>query len=312
MKSDEILSTPVAFFIFNRPDVTSKVFQAIRAVRPLTLLVVADGPRLEIAGEKERCEEVRKVIEMIDWDCEVLKNYSEINLGCRDRISSGLDWVFEEVEEAIILEDDSLPHPTFFRFCEEMLKKYRHNEQIMAISGANFQFGRKRGNDSYYFSHYSIIWGWATWRRAWEKYDLNMSQWPEIKESPWLDEIFPDKSVRKYWMNAFDGVFNGTIDTWDYQFEFACLLNKGLCVIPNINLVSNIGFGADATRTKEISRFSNIPLEEMDFPLNHPSIIVRDKDADFFTEKDQYVLHSFFLTALIKLKRFILRERYNG
>ena len=153
------LTTPVVFVIFNRPDTTAKVFEAIRQAKPPKLLVIADGARIDKPGEAKKCAAARAIINQVDWQCEVLTNYSDVNLGCRKRVSSGLDWVFEQVEEAIILEDDCLPHPTFFRYCQELLEKYRDDEHIMMISGNNFQFGRKRNEYSYYFSHYSHIWG---------------------------------------------------------------------------------------------------------------------------------------------------------
>jgi hypothetical protein len=160
------VNTPIAFFIFNRPDTTARVFEAIRQAQPSKLLVVADGPRSTRPGEAEKCAATRAIIDQVDWECEVLTNYSDVNLGCRHRVSSGLDWVFEQVEEAIILEDDCLPHPTFFRFCEELLEWYRHDHRIVAISGDNFQNGHQSGEFSYYFSRYVHIWGWATWRRG--------------------------------------------------------------------------------------------------------------------------------------------------
>ena len=152
-------STPVAFIIFNRPDTTKRVFAEIAKARPPKLLVIADGPRADHPADVEKCAAVRAIIDGVDWDCEVLKNYSDVNLGCKRRVSSGLDWVFDTVEEAIILEDDCLPHPTFFRFCEEMLEKYRDDKRIAMISGDNLQFGRKRTGYSYYFSRYPHIWG---------------------------------------------------------------------------------------------------------------------------------------------------------
>src|SRR6185369_14461868 len=169
--ADWALTTPVAFIIFNRPDTTEKVFAEIARARPPKLLVIADGPRAGRAGEADRCAATRAIIDRVDWDCKVLTNYSDVNLGCKNRVASGIDWVFEQVPEAIILEDDCLPDPTFFRFCEELLIRYREDERISQICGANFQFGRKRSNDSYYFSRYNHIWGWASWRRAWQHYD---------------------------------------------------------------------------------------------------------------------------------------------
>ena len=176
------LETPVAFLVFNRPHTTDKVFSEIAAANPRKLLIVADGPRPDQPGEAERCVAVRAIVDRVDWDCEVLTNYSDINLGCKARISSGLDWVFDTVEEAIVLEDDCLPHPSFFRFCEELLVKYRDDERIAQIGGVNFQSGRRRTNYSYYFSRYAHIWGWATWRRAWRHYDVALKAWPLIRD----------------------------------------------------------------------------------------------------------------------------------
>lgn len=180
------VSTPVAFFIFNRPVLTEIVFEAIAKAKPKKLLVVADGPRF--AEEEEKCQKARAaVIDKINWECEVLTNFSDRNQGCKYRVSSGLDWVFSEVEEAIILEDDCLPAPSFFRFCETLLARYRDDERVMTISGDNFQLGNSRTEYSYYFSKYTHIWGWASWRRAWQHYDVDMKSWTDDKK---LDIIY--------------------------------------------------------------------------------------------------------------------------
>ena len=279
------MKTPVAFLIFNRPDTTEKVFEAIRAAKPPKLLVVADGARSDRPDEGEKCEAARKIIERVDWDCEVLTNYSEVNLGCQKRVSSGLDWVFNNVEEAIILEDDCVPHPTFFRFCEELLDYYRDDERIMVISGDNFQFGRKRTEYSYYFSRYNHIWGWATWRRAWQYYDIEMKLWSKIRDGNWLKFILEEPRAVKYWSKIFQAVYDGYINTWDYQWTFACWLQSGLTVLPNVNLVSNIGFGTEGTHTKDIRNpFANLPTEKICFPLQHPPFIIRHTLADKFTQ----------------------------
>ena len=222
------LKTAVAFIIFNRPGSTEKVFREIAKARPPKLLVVSDGPRLNRPDEAEIVAKTREIIKEIDWECEVITNFSETNLGCKKRVSSGIDWVFEQVEECIILEDDCIPHPSFFQYCEELLEKYRNDDRIMAISGDNFQFGKKRTDHSYYFSRYVHIWGWATWRRAWEKYDVTMSKWPEIKAGNWLQDIISDPPIEQVWRNNFENVYKGNIDTWDYQWTFACWINSGL------------------------------------------------------------------------------------
>ena len=301
-----LFGVPIVFIVFNRPNTTIRVFEEIRRIKPSKLLVVADGPRMNRPGEADRCAQVRAIIEQVDWPCEVLKNYAESNMGCKRRVSSGLDWVFEQVEEAIILEDDCLPHPTFFRFCEELLDMYRDDERIAIISGDNFQFGKRRTNDSYYFSRYTHIWGWASWRRTWHKYDVGMKQWPTIKNDGWLSDILHDKKLVKYWSNIFDAVFNNKIDTWDYQLNFATWINSMLNILPNINLISNIGFGVDASRTTDICKLSEIPILEMSFPMVHPQLIIRDAFADSITEKDQFTSSSIISRTINIIRRTII------
>jgi len=286
--ADLQLTTPVALLIFNRPDTTARVFEAIRQAKPPKLLVVADGPRPNKPDDIEKCKAARAIVEGVDWDCEVLTNYSDVNLGCRKRVSSGLDWVFEMVEEAIILEDDCLPHPTFFRYCEEMLDYYRHDERIMVISGDNFQFGRKRTEYSYYFSRHNHCWGWATWRRAWKYYDNEMKLWTKIRDSKLLSSILEEPISERYWTKTFQATYENRINSWAHRWTFACWIQSGLTILPNVNLVTNIGFNQDATHTKNgiISLMANLPTQEIKFPLNHPPFIIRDLQADGFFQNN--------------------------
>lgn len=279
------LSTPVAFIIFNRPDVTEKVFAEIAKAKPPKLLVIADGARKNRIGEDQKVAETRAIINKIDWPCEVLTNFSEVNLGCKNRVASGLDWVFEQVEEAIILEDDCLPHPTFFRFCQEMLDKYRHDQRIGMISGDNFQFGKNPIKESYYFSRYTHIWGWASWRRAWKNYDRDVKFWPEVYNSGFLRRVMNSSTEYIHWENAFQGVYEGKIDTWDYQWTLSVWRQGMLTILPEINLISNIGFGPEATHTFGTSIFANIPADEIKFPLIHPETFIPNFNADGFTSK---------------------------
>ena len=292
------LKTPVAFIIFNRPDTTKRVFVEIAKARPPKLLVIADGPRANHPDDAEKCAAVRAIIDGVDWDCEVLTNYSDVNLGCKLRVSSGLDWVFDTVEEAIILEDDCLPHPTFFRFCEEMLEKYRDDERIAMISGDNFQFGRKRTEYSYYFSRYPHIWGWASWRRAWDNYDVDMKMWPEIRDGAWLEDLLGAKKSVWYWKYKFENVYQGKIDTWDYQWTFACWIQSALTVLPNVNLVSNIGFDMKAVHTNVKDKFVEMKIKPMRFPISHPDYILRDSKADFFVESKMFSGKSLMLRVI--------------
>ncbi len=284
------LTTPIAFIVFNRPDTTAKVFEAIRQAQPPKLLIIADGARPDRIGEAEKCQQVREICDRIDWDCEVLRNYSDPNLGCQKRVSSGLDWVFQQVEAAIILEDDCLPDPTFFPFCQELLEKYRDDQRVMFIGGCNFQFGKKRSDYSYYFSRYNHVWGWASWRRAWQHYDGEMNLLPIIKSGNWLKDILNSDRAVKHWENIFETLYQNQLNTvWDQRWTFACWLQSGLSIIPNVNLVSNIGFGIDATHTKASNHpLANMATAALELPLTHPPFLIRDANADIFTENKFY------------------------
>ncbi len=280
------LTTPVAFIIFNRPDTTSRVFAEIAKARPTRLLVIGDGPRTDRPGEAERVAATRAVIKQVDWDCEVLTNFSEINLGCKKRVSSGIDWVFEQVEEAIILEDDCLPNTSFFRYCQEMLALYRDEKRIGIISGDNFQFGRRYSEDSYYFSKYVHIWGWATWRDRWAgSYDVAISAWPRVRDEGRLIDLVGSAEEAKYWSKIFERVYRGEIDTWDYQWLFANWLQGRLNILPAVNLISNIGFGSGATHTTGGGELANMAVESISFPLLHPLGFVRNVRADHFSDQ---------------------------
>jgi hypothetical protein len=288
MTKGEPLNVPVAMMVFNRPEQTQRVFERVRAARPAKLLAVADGPRPERAGESELCSRTREIFQTVDWDCNLSTNFSPDNLGCRKRISSGLTWVFEQVEEAIILEDDCLPDPSFFAFCQELLARYRNDLRIMAISGDNFQVGRKRTTDSYYFSRHIHVWGWASWRRAWTRYDEQMRKWPELRDGGWLEDILGDHRAAAWWSRMYQDVYEGKIDTWDYQWQLAIWAQHGLVVLPNQNLVSNIGFTAQATHTANDSPLAELPTTPLDFPLQHPAWVIRDAVADATTQDKLY------------------------
>ncbi len=287
LQNNTPLLTPVAFLIFNRPDLTQIVFEAIAQAKPKKLLVVADGPRFP--EEAQKCQKARAVIERVDWDCEVVTNFSERNLGCGRRVSSGLNWVFSEVEEAIILEDDCLPEPSFFYFCETLLEYYRHDERIILISGGNFQDGQSRTDYSYYFSKYNDIWGWASWRRAWNYYDFEMKTWPEYKKLNLIESVCDNPDEQRFWTNIFDSVFAGSVDTWDYQWTYACFAQRGLAVIPNSNLISNLGFRSDATHTRsEDNALARLPTNNI-WEIKHPPVVVRNQEADTHAFKNVFL-----------------------
>ena len=273
------LNTPIAFIVFNRPQTARAVFEQIRAARPPQLLVIADGPRRDRPSEAQLCATTRAILDGVDWPCDVQANFSDRNLGCRERVASGIDWVFSQVPEAIILEDDCLPHPSFFRFCAELLERYRDDQRVGMISGTNLQALAGRGDASYYFSKYTSVWGWATWRRAWARYDRSASIWPELLGSAAFRSM-TEPGERIYWQRAFTGVHRGAIDTWDYQWTLTSWCESMLSIVPSHNLISNIGFGPDATHTTQAGAYANLSTAAMAFPLSHPRLILADTEAD--------------------------------
>lgn len=309
--------TPILFLVFNRPETTRIVFEEIKKLKPKFLFIAADGARTHILAEAEKCKETRDfILESIDWNCEIKTFFRKENLGCGLAVSQAITWFFEHVEQGIILEDDCLPHPSFFSFCEELLEKYKLEDRIFGISGNNFQNGIQRGRDSYYFSHYSHIWGWASWRRAWNLYDYNLTQFEDFKKTKKINKIDVRTVFKNYWFSIFDKVANNQIDTWDYQWLFTVWNNMGLVIAPNVNLVSNIGFGVDATHTVEV----NSPLSNMDMGnlqvIKHPEKIKVDVLADRYTSTTVFHIEvksnmeyyiSFFLRKIVFQIKSVLR-----
>lgn len=275
------LESPVLFIVFNRPDTTRIVFQAIRAARPPRLYVAADGPRGDVEDDARKCLEVRRTFDQVDWPCAVHFLYREKNLGCGVALSSALTWFFSAEPEGIVLEDDCLPSQSFFWYCQELLERYRHDTRIMHIGGNNFLNGWRRSQRySYYFSRNGHIWGWATWRRAWQYYDLYLSLFPELKAAGFFDHFFLNPLEKFYRLRKFDRISRGHIDTWDYQWDFARYIHSGFAVVPQKNLVRNLGFGAGATHTTGGGPYSKLEAEEVEFPLRHPDHVLRNVDCD--------------------------------
>ena len=276
------LQTPVAMFVFKRADTTRRVFEAISKVRPAKLLLIADGPRQDREGETEACRLVREIVTSVDWHCEVFRNFSESNLGCGERMISGLNWVFSLVEEAIILEDDCLPDLSFFPFCQELLERYRGDDRIAYISGRDLVKPHIKPADSYHFSQIGCIWGWATWRSEWRRYDRYLSDWPELKRQEMLEEIFDEPKAVKFYTGIFDAMHEKRgPDTWDYQWTYTNLKNNSLAIVPNVNLITNIGFEEGATHTKRADFRFMVPASPMEFPLRHPSSLIPLRSLDW-------------------------------
>lgn len=283
-----MLKTPVLFIIFNRPDTTERVFEEIRKAKPSKLFVAADGPRSDKEGEYEKCQLTRKIIEKVDWDCEVKILFREKNLGCKNAVSSAITWFFENVEEGIIVEDDCLPTQSFFTFCEKLLEKYKYDDRIMHISGEN-PISVEFGDASYYFTKTAHIWGWASWRRAWNLYDVEMKSYPEFVNNKKINEVFDKEPYKKFWLKIFNRVTEGKINTWDYQWMYTLYTHNGLSIIPNKNMISNIGFNTEATHTAEHdTSLANRHAFEIEEIILHPSTIEQNNEAMDIIMKERF------------------------
>jgi len=277
------LQTAVLFLVFNRPATTAQVFDVIRKAKPPRLYVAADGARKDRAGEAEKVAKVREIVTNVDWRCEVKTLLREENLGCKYAVSGGITWFFESEEQGIILEDDCLPRLDFFIYCETLLNRYAKDDRVSVITGDNFQNGLTRGEASYYFSRYNHVWGWASWRRAWLKADMGIRFWPDWKVSPGWKEFWPDVIERRYWEKIFDRMYRDEIDTWDYAWTASVWFQDGLTVTPNVNLVSNIGFGPDSTHTFNTgSPFAEMATKAIG-DLRHPELVAQNAAADRYT-----------------------------
>lgn len=277
-----VMHTPIIFCLFNRPDTTARVFAEIAKIKPQQLFIVADGPRPARPDDIEGCARTRAIIDRVDWDCRVYKNYSDRNLGCTQRMATGIGWAFTHVEEAIILEDDCLPDPTFFPYCAELLERYRDNPRIMQIAGFNVPQDRRTRAFSYYFSRFATNWGWATWRRAWRHYDVGVAAWPSMRHTTWLLDILQDRRVADFWAHMLDLAHSRALGTWDYQWLFACWQQRGLSVQPSVSMITNLGFGEDATHTTSSCHDprARVKAAQMVFPLRHPALLMEDRKAD--------------------------------
>lgn len=274
--------TPILFIIFNRPTETKIVFESIRRIAPAKLYIAADGPRQSRPSDQEKCAETRSVVSMVDWPCKVSTIMSENNMGCGKAVSEAISWFFDHEEQGIILEDDCVATDSFFRFCEELLKKFKYDTRIMHIGGTNHNPAFCRDPEySYFFSQVGHMWGWATWRRAWALYDITMKIFPEISEKGYFKDLYPNAFVRKYSTNNFLKTYKKKLDTWDYQWEFTRLINSGLSIVPKYNLVENIGFGPDATHTFSNKNYFDLAhTKELSFPLSHPPFIIKDTKSE--------------------------------
>ncbi len=299
--SQNRFSIPILFVVFNRLDTAERVFEKIKELQPQKLYIAADGPRVNKEGEQEKCNEVRALAKKVDWECELKTLFREQNLGCAKAVSGAISWFFENEEMGIILEDDCLPHADFFPYCQELLEKHKDNSRISMISGSNFQEGHKRGNASYYFSAIPLIWGWATWRRTWQNYDLYLNNYSLTDFKKNIKPYFSFYE-RLVWKDRFLSMKKRENNTWDYQFVFHIWKQQGLCIVPNVNLVTNIGLDSGTHFEKIATNHKFFIQSAPILPLVHPKQIQQDKQADTFYYK-QFVHKNIFRLIYRKTKR---------
>jgi hypothetical protein len=291
---------PVLLILFNRPEYTDQVFTVIREAQPRQFFIAADGPRSDHPDDPSLCAEARAVVEQVNWECEIHTLYRDYNLGCKISVSSAITWFFEYVDAGIILEDDCLPAIEFFPFCETLLKKYHGDDRIGMISGNNFGFDLYDKTLSYSFSRHGHIWGWATWKRCWDKLDINSNYLNATNIALIKTNISENSSFVEAWWQGVDAVLHQNLDTWDSQWGVARYSNNYLTIRPKVNLVANIGFGGDATHTTGTSKNVFTVTGNLEFPLVHPNIVVPDRIADAMLEK-------FFLSTVPKRTTFMSR-----
>lgn len=306
------MSIPILFIIFNRANTALRVLESIKLAKPKKLYIAQDGPRKIIAGEDLVCKNLRnKIIENINWDCEVITKINTTNMGMKKAVPHAISWLFENENEGIILEDDCLPNQSFFTFCEEVLEKHKDNEEIMHISGNFFQ-NQPIGDGDYYFSKIPHIWGWATWRRAWEKYDISMNGYQEFIKTKKIKQYFKKDYCATAWKHLFDQVYYNKSQTWDFQWTYCLFKNDGLAITPNKNLVTNIGFGELAENCKNKNdKFSQLDTQELLFPLTHPQEIFPNSKADQYTTKNNfnftYTKYILAKTGLFNMIQYLYR-----
>ncbi|MBS6396182.1 MAG: hypothetical protein KH452_03365 [Clostridiales bacterium] len=268
---------PVAVIVFNRVELAKKMLKCLEKIQPEQLFVISDGAREHVSGEKEKVEKVRALFEEIPWPCKVYKNYADQNMGCDNRVPSGIDWVFGQVEQAVILEDDCIPSDDFFRYSENMLERYKDNHSVMMIAGSNYMQNYKM-RDCCCFSARVYTWGWATWKRAWECYNEDEEVWKQIKKDGTLAQIYPFR-IRHFVKKELDYYYERGKCPWDYLWWVSCMRYQGLCAVPSVNLISNQGFGEDATHTQDQGSYDG-QTYSMEFPLKYPARVERDHQID--------------------------------
>ena len=307
--STEKYSTPVLLMTFNRPEKTKNVLLQIREAKPAKLYISSDGPRVDVPSDAALVRRVRELIQLIDWDCDVKTLFRDSNRGGPLACSEAISWFFSQESEGIILEDDTLPNPSFFEFCSQLLHRYRNDPSIWVISGNSFTSGRAWGDGSYYLTKYPLLWGWATWRRAWSRFDLELEFCPTMRVSRNWKLLHQNYAERLYWSRIFNHAYRKESVHWDYSWMATIWFYGGLSITPNFNLVSNIGFGEGASNCLDAdSELSNCPSYEFS-SLDHPRALRLINAADRATFEERFLGFSLYnWRSFFYLSKYFLRE----
>ena len=274
------MNSPVLFVIFKRDDTTRRVFERIREAQPPRLYIAADGPREGHSGEHEACERTRQVVSNVDWPCKTYRLYRDQNMGCGRGMSSAISWFFEYEEQGIIIEDDILPHLDFFRYCDEMLDRYKDDERIQMVSGFNYFYDGYTSDVPYYLSTFASIWGWATWRRVWDTYQYDVNQYPEENLRRKIMLRMP-QGADNFFLQVYHQMRQHLIDTWDYQFVLNQIYYDRYSLSPFTNMIENIGMGdVNATHTTAENKMVTNHKSHSPFPFEHPLTVMPSETAD--------------------------------
>lgn len=312
--------TPLLLLAFNRPDTTAQVLDRIRQVKPKQLFVAVDGARADKEGEWEQVKAVQDLMQQVDWDCKLHTNFRTKNLGCRAAVVSAMDWFFEQVTAGIILEDDCVPHLDFFEFCQENLLRYQNQEQVLQIGGFNILSDQTHNLPvDYFFTQHAMIWGWATWRRAWKMMDVDMLLLPDyMEQSVTQKPLFGDQLAQAYIIDKWQKTYRKENSSWAYAWAFGVFAHQGVCILPSQNLVENVGLGQAATHTQDATHLvQKTTSKRLSFPLKHPDTKEKnlltlvnskiEKQLFYKTHKSRFLLVA---NALIptRLKKILVRK----
>lgn len=283
---------PVLLLTWKREKEIKLILNILKKINAINIYINSDGCEFSESKSKQKDKIIQtrnSILKNIDWECKVHLKFNNKNLGCKQSVISGINWLFENEESGIILEEDCIPNESFFHFCAALLAKYENNKDIGCITGVNFQNGQKVSNSSYYFSKYNHCWGWATWKKSWDLFDADMSFWPIMQnQKNWSIDPLMRKEERKYWVDIFESSYQNYFDSWAYPWLASLWYRNKLTITPEYNLVSNVGFDGLATHTK--NRFS-ISANKKTFAIEkiiHNSSIKRNAEADRYTFKNHF------------------------